>query len=240
MAKLLTNRNTSSTVVATTTPNNRKVVYRPPPPAPNVLTNAHPPWTADPQQASAQLGPYPGNFPVAAAAGMSWQGAGGAAPMVHGMWPTAPGILTATQRPGPVPQQTGRSRCQEWTPIEVQWLLTLKGQKMTHPKIAEFLSDMFNVERTHHMVTKKLAALRKEAVKANVYEQSINNVLPRSIDILFEELTAEMGVPFVPSKERRENLLRYLKTFFSGVILDSQKAAAGAGAMGSHHEQAQF
>lgn len=105
---------------------------------------------------------------------------------------------------------------------------------MTHPKIAESLSNTFKVERTHHMVTKKLAALRKQAIKPNMYEQSIKNVLPRSIGVLFEELSIEIGMEFAPSEERKKNLERFLVTWFSGVILDSQGPVAGAGVAGAN------
>lgn len=272
-------------------------LYRPAAQAPNVVPNAHPPWTAGPAHAAAPLGAYPG-VPghVQVAAGLPWHA--GAAPMSGPtMWPPAAGILN--QPPDP-PQQRGR--CQEWAPIEVECLLTLKEQKgMTHPKIAQVLSQMFNVERTHHMVTKKLAALRREAIRPNVsievqlilrnspqhgppfdlplpypkplihsacalscmpvvsaatltmswhsqlYDQAIRNVLPRAFDVLFEELATETGTPFSPSEQRKKDLERFLLTWFSWVIMDSQRAAgtagtagaAGARAMGSQ-EQAQF
>lgn len=139
---------------------------RPEPQAPNYLMNSA--WTAGPAQAAALLGQYAGVAP--GTAGVPWQGSvPTVAPMMPAMqgqvWPTASGILN--QRRGPhAPQQRGRGH--EWSQIEQDYLLMYKRQGMTHPMIAETLSNMFNVERTHHMVTKKLAALRREAIKPDV------------------------------------------------------------------------
>ena len=139
---------------------------RPEPHAPNYLMNSA--WTAGPAQAAALLGQYAGVAPGTAR--VPWQGSvPTVAPMLPAIqgqvWPTASGILN--QRRGPhAPQQRGRGH--EWSQIEQDYLLMYKRQGMTHPMIAETLSNMFNVERTHHMVTKKLAALRREAIKPDV------------------------------------------------------------------------